>query len=101
MVSPRSRYTLLIPTYNRSGHLRRLLGYLAARRLEFPVRVLDSSSGENLSENRETVRRGGLDVVHEVYDSAIPIHKKVELGLASVEFDLLFPLRRRRRPVHG
>ena len=85
MVSPRSRYTLLIPTYNRSGHLRRLLGYLAARRLEFPVRVLDSSSGENLSENRETVRRGGLDVVHEVYDSAIPIHKKVELGLASVE----------------
>ena len=65
--------------------MRRLLGYLAARRFEFPVRVLDSSSGDALSQNRETVGRGGLDVVHEVYDPAIPIHKKVELGLASVE----------------
>ena len=85
MASFRTRYTLLIPTYNRSDHLRRLLGYLAARRFEFPIRVLDSSSGEALSENRETVGRGGLDIVHEVYDPAIPIHKKVELGIALVE----------------
>ena len=35
MASFRTRYTLLIPTYNRSDHLRRLLGYLAARRFEF------------------------------------------------------------------
>src|SRR3977135_563083 len=85
MASFRTRYTLLIPPYNRSDHLRRLLGYLAARRFEFPIRVLDSSSGEALSENRQTGGRDGLDIVHEVYDSAIPIHKKVELALASVE----------------
>jgi glycosyltransferase domain-containing protein len=85
MASSRSRYTLLIPTYNRSDHLRRLLGYLAARRFEFPVRVLDSSSGDALAQNREMVGPGGLDIVHEVYDSAIPIHKKVELAIASVE----------------
>ena len=85
MASPGSRYTLLIPTYNRSDHLRRLLGYLAARRFEFPVRVLDSSSGDALLENRETVGREKLDIVHEIYDPAIPIHKKVELAIASVE----------------
>lgn len=85
MVSPRSRYTLLIPTYNRPEHLRRLLGYLAARRFEFPVRVLDSSSGGALAQNQDTVGRGGLNIAHEVYDPAIPIHKKVELGITSVE----------------
>ena len=52
MASPGSRYTLLIPTFNRSAHLRNLLGYLAARRFEYPVRVLDSSSGDALSQNR-------------------------------------------------
>jgi glycosyltransferase domain-containing protein len=84
MVSTGSRYTLLIPTFNRSAHLRNLLGYLAARRFEYPVRILDSSSGDALSQNRETVGRAGLDVVHEVYDAAIPVHKKIELGLSSV-----------------
>jgi glycosyltransferase domain-containing protein len=84
MASPSSRYTLLIPTFNRSAHLRNLLGYLAARRFEYPVRVLDSSSGDALSQNRETVGRAGLDVIHEVYDPAISMHKKIELGLSSV-----------------
>ena len=85
MISARLRYTLLIPTYNRSAHLARLLGYLAARRFEFRVRVLDSSSSDALARNRETVSRTALDIVHDVYDSAIPIHKKVELAIASVE----------------
>jgi glycosyltransferase domain-containing protein len=85
MASPRSRYTLLIPTFNRPAHLRSLLGYLAARRFEYPVHVLDSSSGDALPQNRETVGRGGLDVVHEVYDCAIPVHKKIELAVSSVE----------------
>ena len=39
--TPRSRYTLLIPTYNRSTHLRSLLAYLAARRFGSPIHVLD------------------------------------------------------------
>jgi glycosyltransferase domain-containing protein len=85
MISPRTRYTLLVPTFNRSAHLRSLLGYLAARRFEYPVRVLDSSSADALSHNLETVRRAGLDVVHDVYDPAIAVHKKIELGLSSVE----------------
>ncbi len=92
MTSPRSRYTLLVPTFNRSAHLRNLLGYLAARRFEYPVRVLDSSSADALSHNRETVGRGGLDVVHEVYDPATPVHKKIELAMGSVELHVLLHL---------
>lgn len=85
MASLRSRYTLLVPTFNRPAHLRSLLGYLAARRFQYPVRVLDSSSGDALTQNRETVGRAGLDIVHEVHDPAIAVHKKIGLAVASVE----------------
>jgi glycosyltransferase domain-containing protein len=85
MASLRSRYTLLVPTFNRPALLRSLLGYLAARRFQYPVRVLDSSSGDSLTQNRETVGRGALDIAHEVYDPAIAIHKKIGLAVASVE----------------
>jgi hypothetical protein len=86
MASPGSR----IPTFNRSAYLRSLLGYLAARRFEYPIRVLDSSSGDSLSQNRETVGRGGLDIVHQIYGPAIPIHKKIELGISLVESTYCF-----------
>ena len=38
-----------------------------------------------MSENRQTVGERGLDIAHEVYDPAIPGHKRLELGLALVE----------------
>src|SRR5215510_662794 len=85
MRSLHSRYTLLIPTFNRSAHLRRLLGYLATRRFAYPIRVLDSSTGDALAQNRETVSREGLDVVHDIYDPATSIHKKIGLAISSVE----------------
>jgi glycosyltransferase domain-containing protein len=82
---PRSRYTLLIPTFNRPAELRSLLGYLAARRFPYPVRVLDSSSGGTSAQNRETVNRAEIDVIHKVFDPAVEIHEKVTLALAEVE----------------
>jgi glycosyltransferase domain-containing protein len=85
MASPRSRYTLVIPTFNRPAYLRSLLGYLAVRRFRYPVLVLDSSSGDALPQNRETIGRGGLDIVYEVYDPATPIHKKIGRGISSVD----------------
>jgi glycosyltransferase domain-containing protein len=85
MASLRARYTLLIPTFNRPAHLRSLLGYLAARRFEYPIRILDSSSGDALLQNRETVGRQGLDIVHEAYDPATSIHGKIGLAVASVD----------------
>lgn len=84
-LSPRSRYTLLIPTYNRSALLRSLLGYLAARRFEYPIRILDSSYEQALSENRQTISRAGLDIMHQIYDPPIPGTTKVALGAQSVE----------------
>src|SRR5262245_41702622 len=83
--SPNSRYTLLIPTYNRSTHLRSLLGYLAARRFESPIRVLDSSEGEALSTNRDSVARSGLDIRHQIYDTSTDPYAKFALGVESVE----------------
>ena len=83
--SSRSRYTLLIPTYNRPAYLRSLLGYLAARRFEYPIRVLDSSSEQALSENREAIRQAGLDVSHKVYDAATAVLVKCADGTQSVE----------------
>jgi glycosyltransferase domain-containing protein len=83
--TPRSRYTLLIPTYNRSTHLRSLLGYLAARRFGNPIRVLDSSENEALSANRESVERSGLDIRHQIYDSSTDPYAKFALGADSVD----------------
>ena len=83
--SPRRRYTLLIPTYNRPAYLRSLLGYLAARRFEYPIRVLDSSFAEALAQNREAIRQAGLDVSHQVYDAATAVVVKLADGTQSVE----------------
>lgn len=85
MAPLRIRYTLLIPTYNRPAHLRSLLGYLAARRFQYPVRVLDSSSGDAVTQNRETIGRGGLAIDHEIYDPGTSIHAKIALAISSVE----------------
>ncbi len=83
--SARSRYTLLIPTYNRPAYLRSLLGYLAARRFEYPICVLDSSFEQALSENRETIRGVALDISYQVYDPAIHVTDKFALGAQSVD----------------
>src|SRR6266508_2487188 len=85
MASPQLRYTLLIPTFNRPACLRSLLGYLAARRFGYPVRVLDSSSGEALAQNRQTINRSEIDIVHEEHDPTISVHDKVAFGLGSVD----------------
>jgi glycosyltransferase domain-containing protein len=85
MASSRARYTLLIPTFNRPAHLRSLLGYLAARRFQYPIRLLDSSSGDALMQNREMAGREALDIVHEVHDPATSIHTKIGLAISSVE----------------
>jgi glycosyltransferase domain-containing protein len=85
MTSSHARYTLLVPTFNRPAHLRSLLGYLAARRFQYPVCVLDSSSGDTLRQNRETVDRQALDIVHEVHDPAGSIHTKIALAVSTLE----------------
>jgi len=83
--SPRLRYTLLIPTFNRPACLRSLLGYLAARRFEYPIRVLDSSSAQVVSQNQDAISQGGLEIVHQVFDTKIAVAAKFSLALQSIE----------------
>jgi glycosyltransferase domain-containing protein len=85
MASPRSRYTLLIPTFNRPAELRGLIGYLAARRFPYPVRVLDSSSADASAQNRGIVSGAGIDAIHQPYDAVLGLHEKVALALADVD----------------
>jgi glycosyltransferase domain-containing protein len=80
-----SRYTLIIPTYNRPVYLRSLLGYLEARRFEYPVCILDSSFAEALATNRESVDQAGLDIAHHAFDPATPVTKKVALGFELID----------------
>src|SRR5262245_58224422 len=81
----KSRYTLLIPTNNRPNHLRALLGYLSARRFKYPVRVLDSSFPQAVSENRETINRVGIEATHHIYAPDIDPLVKFALAAQAVE----------------
>lgn len=83
--TPRPRYTLLIPTYNRPAQLRSLIGYLGAQRFKYPIRVLDSSRPETLAQNRGTVCETRLDIVHQTYDTKTPATIKFADGIKSVE----------------
>src|SRR6185295_6008134 len=81
-----ARFTLLVPTYNRPACLRSLLGYFAARRFAHPIRVLDSSSGDALAENRDIVAAtAGLALRHDIYDPKIPGGVKFAQGVQGVE----------------
>jgi hypothetical protein len=58
---------------HRSAHLRHVLGYLTARRFEYPVYVLDSSSGDALSQNREMIGAcGASSLPREISVFSIP-----------------------------
>jgi len=48
-------YTLIVPTFNRPESLKRLLRYLVAHEVDFPVLVLDSSSPKVRKINRRLI----------------------------------------------
>jgi glycosyltransferase domain-containing protein len=81
----RSRYTLIIPTYNRPVYLRSLLGYLKAQGFEYPVCILDSSFAEAISANRQSVDQAGLDVAYHTFDPTTPVTKKIALGFELID----------------
>jgi glycosyltransferase domain-containing protein len=66
--------TLIIPTYNRSGFLRRCIRYLASQNTAHSVLIADGSSGDHLTANQRLVDEyaGMLDLRHEVYPSELP-----------------------------
>lgn len=79
-----ARYTLVIPTYNRPDDLRRLLGFLAWQKADFPVLVLDSSGPEAHERNAETARGLGLNLRLERFDPRMPPWEKFRCGAEMV-----------------
>lgn len=51
-----SDITIIIPTYNRTDYLKRILDYYSDFRGDFEIIVADSSSKENKNKNRETIK---------------------------------------------
>jgi glycosyltransferase domain-containing protein len=78
-------YTLIIPTYNRSGDLARLLRYLERHDADFRILVLDSSSDEMKQRNEVTIGRSALHLRHELLDASIHPFEKFRLGATLVE----------------
>lgn len=80
----RDSYTLIIPTYNRSKSLERLLGYLSAQNADFLVDVLDSSRPDEREANRRTIANSSLKCRHIEYPEKTHPFDKFREGIASV-----------------
>src|SRR4051794_32997992 len=65
-----SNFTLIVPTYNRSEQLERLLTYLRRHRVEFKILVLDSSEPAQQQANRDHITSLDLNVQLEGFDSS-------------------------------
>lgn len=92
--------TLVIPTFNRPGHLSRLLSYYAGKNPEFSILVLDSSEPEIQSANSELLRRFAGKAQHMGFPGTIRPSQKLAEGLQHVgtpyaalcaDDDIVFP----------
>jgi glycosyltransferase domain-containing protein len=79
-----SRYTLVIPTYNRPDDLARQLRFLAHQKAAFPVLVLDSSSDDVHQKNLQNAQGLALDLKLERFDPATPPFEKFLRGAEMV-----------------
>ena len=77
-------YTMLIPTFNRAECLRRQMGYLAAKTVQFPIIVLDSSEPDVQVLNRKACEDSALNVSYRSYSKDVEFKEKVYDGLRSV-----------------
>lgn len=71
---------MIVPTYNRPAELARLLGYLVAHRVEFPVLVLDSSTPEIQERNRACVAGSALQASVHAFDASVSPWEKFMRG---------------------
>jgi len=81
------KYSLLIPTFNRPPMLDALLEYLANKEVQFPVFILDSSSNENKTKNREAAKRYHLHVRHLEFEENARFDFKIGSALQEIESD--------------
>lgn len=84
-----SSYTLVIPTFNRSHQLRRLLRYLERQSAPFTVLVLDSSAPDHKKSNAQVVGSVKLRVQRIEYDSELAPFAKFLKGAEAVDTPFL------------
>lgn len=80
-----SLFTLIVPTYNRPGHLARLLKFLSAHRVNFPILILDSSRSEIQKINAEFAEKIELRIRHIKHATTIEACEKFLSGVDAVE----------------
>lgn len=80
----RQSYTLVIPTYNRSNSLERLLRYLRSQQADFAIHVLDSSRPDEREANRRAIAGSGLDCEHVEYPEETHPFDKFREGISAV-----------------
>lgn len=78
-------YTLVIPTYNRSVQLKRLLSYLSKEKASFPIWVLDSSFEPDRLENKKNCELSELNIQYLEFDPTIKPFDKFAQGVAKVK----------------
>ncbi|MFO1321960.1 MAG: TIGR00180 family glycosyltransferase [Burkholderiales bacterium] len=76
--------TVVIPTYNRTEHLARLLSYYASQDAPISFLVLDSGAPESVVSNRQRVEASGARFRHVVFPSSVPVATKLAEGLKLV-----------------
>lgn len=81
------KYSLLIPTFNRPSILDALLAYLATKKVQFPIFILDSSANENKIKNRVVAKRHGLDVRHLEFNEDARFDFKIGTALLEMDSD--------------
>lgn len=99
-VSHLAALTVVIPTFNRPGHLKRLLTYYERVNLQTQFLILDSSDAATAAANAALASSLGARFRHVIFPSSLPVATKLFQGLGLVETpysafcaddDLVFP----------
>ena len=79
--------TIVIPTYNRSQHLKRLLSYCSREenKIVKKIFILDSSDNATKKINQTLVQDCNLDITYFDFEHSINVASKIYLGLSSCE----------------
>ena len=78
--------SILIPTYNRSQYLRRLLSYFDNKKINYPIYVSDGSNYRHLSENKNTINKlSNINVIHDIYPEKLNPGVRVSNTLKKID----------------
>lgn len=83
-MGPLAEHTLVIPTFNRPGLLRRLVAYYGASAPGMPLLILDSSAPDVTEQNAAMMAQYSPLGRHIAFPTTIPMAEKLSLGLANV-----------------